>query len=158
MADIARLTGPGHGQRTLSNRNKNAKKAAERRAAINTARAELPVAREKLQDAKEFEKQAVENYSYYGTSRENRRNSSYTVKVHAKNQVDRLERIAAGNYKNTDRLFLPKRETHKNALLSPAERQAARIQAAKNAREKPKGWLWGGTRRTRRLRKMTRRR
>ena len=156
-ADIASLTGSRHGQRAPSKRNKNAKNVAERRAAINAARAELPVAREKLQDAKEFEKQAVENYSSYGTGIQNMRNLTYEARLHAKNKVDRLTRIAAGKYNNTDILFLPTRKAHDNVLLTPAERQAARIQAAKNARTK-KGWLWGGTRRTRRSRKMTRRR
>ena len=158
MADIASLTGSRHGQRAPSKRNKNAKNAAERRAAINAARAELPAAREQLQDAKEFEKQAVENYSYYGTGIQNRRNPTYNERLRAKNKVDRLTRIAAGKYNNKDILILPTRKAHENVSLTHAERQAARIQAAKNAREKPKGWLWGGTRRRKRLsRRVTRR-
>jgi translation initiation factor 2B subunit (eIF-2B alpha/beta/delta family) len=152
MADIARLTGPRHGQRT-SKRDNNAAAAAKRRAAINTARAALPAALEILQDAKKLKKEAQHKYNYYGSNTENRLSSAYNTEVHAGNYVDRLKQIAAGNYKNTDILFLPKIKPSDNVFLSPANRQALRIKAAKNARI-TKGWFWGGTRR---MRKMTRR-
>ena len=151
MADIARLTRPQH--RLLKSEKKQAY-AAKRRAAIDA----LPAARSNLKHAKAIEKKAES--LYYETEHSNnstKHNNALRNRSHAEDKVDRLERIAAGNYKNTDRLFLPTRKAHENVSLTHAERQAARIQAAKNAREKQKGWLWGGTRRTRRSRKMTRR-
>ena len=70
---------------------------------------------------------------------------------YAEDNVDRLKRIADG--KATDNMLAIKISPRNRNTRSFQKRQNNRKAAAQS--ERPKGWLWGGTRR---MRKMTRRR
>ena len=147
MADIARLTRPQH---TLLKSEKKQAYAAKRRAAIDA----LPAARSKLKHAKAIEKKAES--LYYETERSNnstKHNNALINRSDAEDKVDRLERIADGTA--TDNMLAFTISSRNRNTRSFQERQNNRKAAAQS--ERPKGWLWGGTRRTRRSRKMTRR-
>ena len=163
MADIASLTGSRHGQRAPSKRNKNAralsnqsiiKAQADREQKFKSAQLSAAVAAHKkakqnLKDAIYYSRYNINNHTHDPTIQKAEKDFDNT-------ETNRDFLKDHPNITKTERIAL--QEKYYNLVLaSPANRQAARIQAAKNAREKPKGWLWGGTRRTRRSRNMTRR-
>lgn len=149
MADIAKLTSPQH---VLLKSEQKQAVFAKRRAAIDAARAALPAARSRLEEAKSIEKKAKSLYyetDNYGNGRNH--NNALRNRNYAEDNVDRLKRIADG--KATDNMLAIKISPRNRNTRSFQKRQNNRKAAAQS--ERPKGWLWGGTRR---MRKMTRRR